>query len=78
MIITIRKLGRLVRAGCPSWLVWIWVACAVIPLDPVDEIIPAVITLVVLAVQWRRIPRARSAWRGGKSHRAHDAGLVTA
>lgn len=75
MSITIRKLGRAIHAGCPQWLVAMWIVFAFIPLDPFDEIVPATITLVVLIVQPHRIPRARSAWRGGKSHRAADAAL---
>lgn len=71
----IRFLGRLYRfvlAACPGWLVFLWVVFAFIPLDPLDEVIPATITLVVLVFQPQRIPRGVSAWRGGKAHRHYD------
>lgn len=78
MFITIRRLGRAIRAACPKWLVFIWILAACIPTPfEVDELIPLVLTLIVLAVQWQRFPRGLSAWRGGKSHRAYDMKVST-
>ena len=74
MFITTRKAGRAIRAACPRWLVGVWIVAACIPTPfEVDELIPLILTVAVLAFQWQRFPRGLSAWRGGKSHRAYDA-----
>jgi hypothetical protein len=77
MSINARRFGRFIRAACPAWLVCLWTICAFIPTPfEIDEALPAVLTLLVLAFQWRRVPRALSAWRGGKSHRAADLAVA--
>jgi hypothetical protein len=68
-VITARRAARAVRAALPGWLMVTFAACAVIP-GPFDELAVIVAVLIVCAIQPVRIARARSAWRGGKSHRA--------
>lgn len=76
-MIVLRKFTRAMRAACPPWLVIIWTIAACVPTPfEIDELVPLVLTIAVLAIQPQRIPKARSAWRGGKSHRAWDAGRV--
>lgn len=78
MSTTARKAGRAIKAACPPWLVTAWVIAGCIPTPfEIDEIIPAVLTILVLAFQWRRIPRGWSAWKGGKSHRAYDMRMAS-
>jgi hypothetical protein len=78
-MIMLRKFVRAMRAGCPKWLVWVWIAAGLIPTPfEVDELIPLTLTVLVMAIQWQRFPRAMSAWRGGKSHRAYDARMELA
>lgn len=73
MFITTRRAGRFIRSACPGWLVVIWIVCGFVPTPfELDELLPAVLTLAVLALQPQRFPRACSAWRGGKSHRLHE------
>ena len=70
-MITTRKAARAIRAALPGWLVIAFGACLVIP-GPFDELAAVLACLVLCAVQPARARRAASAWRGGKSHRAHD------
>ena len=60
-----RKAARAFRAVLPSWALAAFTVCLCIP-GPFDEIAAILASLVLLVV---RFPRARSAWRGGKSHR---------
>ena len=69
-----RKLSRAVQAAVPAWLAAVLAVCAFVPTPfEIDDWIPVAITLVLLIVQPQRIARFRSAWKGGKSHRAFDA-----
>jgi hypothetical protein len=61
-----RKAGRALRAVLPAWAAGVFTACLVIP-GPFDE---AAFTLAALVLVVARFPRAASAWRGGKTHRA--------
>ena len=72
-MITARKCMRAARAAMPSWLLAVFGACLVIP-GPFDELAALLAVLVLVTVQPVRGRRAASAWRGGKSHRRHDAG----
>jgi len=60
-----RKTARAFRAVLPAWLLPVFGACLVIP-GPFDEGVAGIVALVMLAA---RFPRARSAWRGGKTER---------
>ena len=60
-----RKAARAFRAVLPSWALAAFTVCLCIP-GPFDEIAAILAALVLLVV---RFPKARSAWRGGKSHR---------
>ena len=60
-----RKAARAFRAVLPSWALAAFTVCLAIP-GPADEAVAFVAALVLLVV---RFPRARSAWKGGKSHR---------
>ena len=69
--------GRLMRActsAFPKWLWRIWLVLRFIPTPfEIDEWVPAIILLLILAMQPHRIAKFRSAWRSGnKSHRAYD------
>jgi hypothetical protein len=70
-VIAARKAGRAMRTALPLWLIAVFTACLVIP-GPFDELAMIVVTGALCAVQPVRARRAASAWRGGKSHRAHD------
>ena len=62
---TPRKTARAFRAVLPAWALAAFTVCLAIP-GPFDEIAAILASLVLLVV---RFPRARSAWRGGKTHR---------
>jgi hypothetical protein len=70
-VITARRLRRAAFAALPAWLALVLAVCLAFP-GWVDEIPPLVLALILCAVQPVRLARARSAWRGGKSHRAYD------
>jgi len=72
-MITVRRALRAANAVMPKWLAVVFTACLVIP-GPFDEIAALVVVVFLCAVQPIRFRRARSAWRGGKSHRASDDG----
>ena len=71
-MITARRFRRATMASLPKWLAIAVALCMLIP-GFFDDIAALVIVAGVLIVQPWRVPRFRSAWRGGKSHRAHDA-----
>jgi hypothetical protein len=71
-MIAARKVKRALRAALPVWLIAVFTACLVIP-GPFDELAMVIVTSALCALQPVRFARARSAWRGGKSHRAYDA-----
>lgn len=56
----------------PAWMLVLFTICLVIP-GPFDEIAMVLAALFLGIAQPIRFRRARSAWRGGKSHRAADA-----
>lgn len=70
-MIAARKATRAMRAALPAWLLAVFAACLVIP-GPFDELAMIVVTGALCALQPVRFARARSAWRGGKSHRLAD------
>jgi hypothetical protein len=70
-VITTRRVKRAAFAALPIWLAIVLAVCFALP-GWVDEIPPLVLALILCAVQPVRLARARSAWRGGKSHRAHE------
>ena len=64
-----RKAGRAFRAVLPSWALAAFTVCLCVP-GPFDEIAAILASLVLVVV---RFPRARSAWRGGKTERKAEA-----
>lgn len=70
-MITVRKTMRALSAMMPSWMLVVFAVCLVIP-GPFDEIAMLLTALFLGIVQPIRFRRARSAWRGGKSHRTYD------
>jgi hypothetical protein len=67
--ITGRRVTRVLRAVMPGWMLAAFAVCLVVP-GPFDEIAMILAAAVLVTA---RLGRARSAWRGGKSHRAADA-----
>lgn len=64
------KLMRALFAAFPAWLLQLWLVLRFVPTPfEIDEWLPLIVMLVILAVQPRRIAWYRTAWRGGKSHR---------
>lgn len=74
-MLTARKAMRALKAILPSWMLPIFAVCLVIP-GPFDEAAMVLVALAMVVVQPVRARRAVAAWRGGKSHRRHDAGRV--
>lgn len=75
---TMRRLLRACRAALPAWMLPIFAACLIIP-GPFDEMAMLITFGVLGAVQPVRFRRFHAAYKGGKSHRAHDARIeVTA
>src|SRR5690242_11862114 len=66
-----RQVKRAAFAALPAWLAVVLAVCFALP-GWVDEIPPLVLALILCTIQPVRLARARSAWRGGKSHRARD------
>lgn len=64
-----RRLGRIIRAVMPPWMLTVFAVCIVIP-GPFDELAMIITGVILAGVRYRR---TASAWRGGKSHRAYDA-----
>jgi hypothetical protein len=77
MFISPRRLMRACTAAFPKWLLRVWLVLRFIPTPfEIDEWVPAIILLVILVVQPHRIGKFRSAWHGGKSHRAYDLAVA--
>ena len=68
MFITSRRIMRVMRAVMPRWMCTAFAVCLAIP-GPFDETAMLLAGVILIIVRFRR---ARSAWRGGKSHRALD------
>jgi hypothetical protein len=68
-MITVRKVTRSPTAVRPGWLIVICDVCLVIPLARQAALL---FTAGLRLVQPAKVPRAASARKGGKSHRAFD------
>ena len=70
-MITARKTYRALSAMLPPWMLAMFAVCLVIP-GPFDEMAIIVTAAFLGIVQPVRFKRAKSAWKGGKSHRVYD------
>ena len=70
-MINARRTYRALSAMLPPWMLAVFAVCLVIP-GPFDELAIVLTALVLGIAQPIRLRRARSAWKGGKSHRQYD------